>query len=100
MKNNNVFSEIANIAGMVFRRIKSHVSELLNPETPSYKTSLTVIPLFAIIAFASGDRHSLFWISFACMVFFAVVAIAQYGFFSRRKQATYSSVDSNRQNKF
>ena len=83
---NPVLSEIARVATIVFKHAKNHVVELLNPETPSYKTSLTVIPLFAILAFSAGDRHSLFWISMACMLFFALVAVAQYGFFSRTRR--------------
>jgi hypothetical protein len=74
------------VGSIAFGYAKKHVLELLNPQTPSYKTSFTAIPLFLILAFSSGDRHALFWISMACVVFFSLVAVAQYGFFSRSRR--------------
>ena len=85
---NNIFSEIINIGGVIAKRIKQHISELMKPETPSYKTSASAVPFFAVLAAASGDRHTLFWISVACTLFFTILAISQYGLFSRSKRST------------
>jgi|GEM_PF-3878676 hypothetical protein len=95
---NNFLTEARKISGIVFNYLKNHVMELLNPETPSYKTSMTVVPFFGVLALAAGDRTSLFWISISCLLFFSIIAFAQYRF-ARNKRNAYSSSDS-RQNKF
>ena len=82
---NSIVNEVLHFVITAAKRFKQHVLELLNPETPSYKTSASVVPLFAIFAVAASDRQGLFWLSIACMLFFIAIAVAQYGVFSKNK---------------
>jgi hypothetical protein len=69
----------ADILKNTFRHIGNHVSELFNPQTPSYKTSLTAAILFGIAALFSGERYSLFWMTLICCLFFGVLSLKQFG---------------------
>jgi len=81
---NQIFTDISHFAGIAFRNVKKHVLELLNPETPSFKTSITAIPFFLLLAMTAGDRYWLFWVAMLGVVFFTVLAVFQYGVFSRK----------------
>lgn len=82
---NSIITETLHLAGAAANRFKQHIIELLSPTTPSYKTSASTVPLFAILAVAAGDKQGLFWMSIAFMLFFTAIAVAQYGFFSKLK---------------
>lgn len=93
---NNILTEVLNYVGVAARKIKQHIVELMSPETPSYKTSATAAPFFAILAATAGERATLFWISLLCMLFFILLAVSQYGVFSKtRKVPTNSSSNNN-----
>ncbi len=88
---NKTFSDLSAFAFAIARFIKRHVLELTSPETPSYKTSASVIPIFAILAFAAGDKQTLFWIATISFLFFAILAVFQYGYFSKSKRGSTNS---------
>jgi len=78
---------VTDIAKKVFRHLSNHVSELLNPQTPSYKTSITAAILFGVIALFSGEKYSLFWMTLTCCIFFGVLAMKQFGLSNLMKRS-------------
>lgn len=80
----NTLSEITK---NTFRHIGNHIAELFNPQTPSYKTSLTAAILFGIVALFTGERYSLFWMSLIFCVFFGVLAVKQFGLSNLMKRS-------------
>lgn len=72
-------SALAEMTKNCLRYLGNHLTELLNPQTPSYKTSTTAAVLFGIVMLFSGENHSLFWIALLCCGFFSVAAVKQCG---------------------
>lgn len=64
----------------MIRKLGSHLIELFQPETPSYKTSITAAILFGIVALFTGEKYALFWLAVTCCGFFVALAAKQYGF--------------------
>lgn len=78
---------VIDFAKNAFRHIGNHVSELFNPQTPSYKTSLTAAILFGLVALFSGEKYSLFWMTLSCCIFFGALAVKQFGLSNLMKRS-------------